>query len=235
MTSQLVFSLIAAAIVWVFVHIGIAGTSLRGPIVRMLGERGFRAVFSLVSIVTIVWLASAWSAAGPIRVLWQAPGWLALLCMALMLPAVLLLVGALTTPNPTSVAGARALQSETPAKGVLRVTRYPMLWAFALWAATHLIVIGTLSGVIFTGAFLVTAIAGMPSLDAKYARRAPQQWAAFAGVTSILPFVAIAQRRNRFVFGEIGAWRIVLAIVLWIGLVAMHPPVFGVNPWRYPG
>jgi uncharacterized membrane protein len=232
MTQQLV-SLLAAALVWVGVHIGVAGTPLRGPIVRVLGERGFRAVFSLVSVVTLVWLASAWRAAGPIRVLWQVPAWLALLCMALMLPAVLLLVGAVTTPNPTSVAGARALQSDTQAQGVLRVTRYPMLWAFALWAATHLIVIATLSGAIFTGAFLVTAIAGMPSLDAKYARRAPREWAAFAGTTSILPFVAIAQRRNRFVPGEIGMWRVVLSLVLWIGLTAMHPPVFGVNPWRY--
>lgn len=212
---------------------GIAGTALRGRVVRVLGERGFRAAFSLVSVANIVWLALAWGAAGPVRVLWQAPDWLVLLCMLLLVPAAILLVCALTVPNPTSVAGARALMSETPAVGILRVTRYPMLWAFALWAAAHLLVFGTLGGAIFTGAFLVVAIAGMASLDAKYAARAPGQWAAFARATSILPFAAIAQHRNRFAFAEVGAWRIVAGVLLWGVLVALHTPVYAVHPWRH--
>lgn len=232
MTPELA-SLIAAAVVWVFVHIGIAGTVLRDRFVRVLGERGFRGAFSLVSVANIVWLGLAYAAAGPVRVLWQAPGWLAVLCILLLAPASVLLVGALTVPNPTSVAGARALMSETPAIGILRVTRYPMLWSFALWAAAHLIVIGTLGGAIFTGAFLIVAVAGMFSLDAKYARRAPGQWAAFARATSILPFAAIRQGRNRLAFTEIGWWRIAVGMLLWFALIALHPPVYGVNPWRY--
>jgi uncharacterized membrane protein len=90
---------------------------------------------------TIVWLGLAYAAAGPVRVLWQAPGWLAVLCILLLAPASILLVGSLTVLNPTSVAGAHALLSKAPAIGILRVTRYPMLWSFALWAAAHLIVI----------------------------------------------------------------------------------------------
>ena len=214
---------------------GIAGTGLRDRLVRVLGERGFRGAFSLVSVANIVWLGLAYAAAGPVRVLWQVPGWLAVLCILLLAPASVLLVGSLTVPNPTSVAGARALMSETPAIGILRVTRYPMLWSFALWAAAHLIVIGTLGGAIFTGAFLVVAVAGMFSLDAKYARRAPAQWTAFADATSILPFAAISQGRNRFAFTEIGWWRIAVGLLLWFVLIALHPLVYDVNPWRYLG
>lgn len=234
MTPELA-SLIAAAVVWVFVHIGIAGTTLRERCVQVLGERGFRGAFSLVSVANIVWLGLAWGAAGPVRVLWQAPGWLVVLCIVLLIPATVLLVSALTVPNPTSVAGARALMSETPAIGILRVTRYPMLWSFALWAAAHLIVIGTLGGAIFTGAFLAVAVAGMFSLDAKYARRAPGPWAAFARVTSILPFAAIRQGRNHFAFAEIGLWRIAVGVLLWFMLIALHRPVYDVNPLRYFG
>ncbi|WP_457096711.1 NnrU family protein [Lysobacter sp. P5_B9] len=232
MTPELA-SLIAAAVVWVFVHIGIAGTRLRDRCVRVLGERGFRGAFSVLSVANIVWLGLAYAAAGPVRVLWQAPGWLAVLCILLLAPASILLVGSLTVLNPTSVAGAHALLSKAQAIGILRVTRYPMLWSFALWAAAHLIVIGTLGGAIFTGAFLVVAVAGMLSLDAKYARRAPGQWAAFARATSILPFAAISQGRNRFAFTEIGWWRIAAGMLLWFVLIALHPPVYGVNPWRY--
>ena len=232
MTPELA-SLIAAASIWVFVHIGIAGTSLRDRLVRMMGSNGFRIAFSLASLAIIVWLGLAWSAAGPVRVLWHAPQWLVVLCMLALIPATILLVGSATTPNPTMVGGTRLLASDTPAKGMLRVTRHPMLWSFALWAATHLIIIGTLSAAIFTGAFLVVAVAGMFSLDAKVAKRAPEQWAGFARVTSILPFAAIGQRRNRFVFAEIGVWRIALGVLLWFALVALHPLVYAVNPWNY--
>lgn len=76
-----------------------------------------------------------------------------------------LLVGSVTTPNPTMVGGTRLLAASTPATGILRVTRHPMLWSFALWAATHMIIIGRLGGAIFTGAFLVVVVAGMSSLD----------------------------------------------------------------------
>ncbi len=232
MTPELA-SLIAAAVVWIFVHIGIAGTSSRERFVQLLGSNGFRIAFSLGSVAIIYWLGSAWSTAGPVQVLWQAPQWLVLVCMLLLIPATILLVGSVTTPNPTMVGGTRLLASDTPAKGILRVTRYPMLWSFALWAATHMVIIGTLSGAIFTGAFLVVAVAGMFSLDAKYAKRVPEQWPVFAGVTSILPFGAIMQRRNQFIFAEIGLWRIALAILLWFLLVALHPLVYAVNPWSY--
>jgi uncharacterized membrane protein len=232
MTPELT-SLTAAAAIWIFIHLAIAGTTIRDRLVARIGERGFRAAFALASLANIIWLGLAWGSAGPVRVLWRAPDWLVVLCMLLLIPAVILLVGALTTPNPTAVGGERALQSDNPAKGVVRITRYPMLWAFALWAAAHLIIVGNLGAAIFMAAFFIVAIAGMFSLDAKYARRVPQQWPAFARVTSILPFTAIVQGRNRFVFSEIGWWRIAVAIVVWCALVALHPPVYDVNPWRY--
>lgn len=234
MTPELA-SLIAAAVAWIVVHIGIAGTSLRERFVQLLGSNGFRIAFSLGSVAIIYWLGSAWSAAGPVRMLWQAPQWLVVLCMLALIPATILLVSSATTPNPTMVGGTRLLASDTPATGILRVTRHPMLWSFALWAATHSIIIGTLSGAIFAGAFLVVPVAGMFSLDAKYAKRVPERWTAFAEVTSILPFAAIVQRRNRFVFAEIGLWRIAVAVLLWVAFVALHPLVYAVKPWQYFG
>ena len=189
-------SLVAAAIVWVAVHIGVSGTRLRDGIVARIGEAPFRGLFVLASLGILAWLGWSFGAAGPVRLLWHAPRWLGVLMMLLLLPALLLLVGSLSAPNPTSVTGARALDAPNPATGVLRITRHPMLWAFALWGLVHLVVLGTLSAVVLSGAIIVTALAGMPSLDAKYARRRPDRWPAFAALTSRLPFVAIAQGRN---------------------------------------
>jgi uncharacterized membrane protein len=226
-------SLLTAAVLWVAVHIGVAGTRLRDAIVARIGQGPFRGLFVVASFVLLGWLAWSFGHAGPVRVLWVAPRWLALLMMLLMLPALVLFVCSVTTPNPTSVAGRHALESPNPAIGILRVTRHPMLWAFALWGIVHLAVLGTASAAVLTGAIIVTAFAGMPSLDAKYARRNPERWPAFAAGTSILPFAAIARGRNRLVLSEIGWWRPSLAVVLWVALIALHPWAFGVDPARY--
>ena len=232
MTAALA-SLLAAAIAWTAFHVGVAGTRLRDRLVARMGEKVFRGLFVLGSFALLGWLGWSFAAAGPVRVLWMAPQWLAVAMMLLMLPALLLFVASVSMPNPTSVAGAHALEAPNPAVGILRITRHPMLWSFALWGVVHLAVLGTLSMALLAGAIAVTALAGMPSLDAKYARRERGRWPAFAKATSILPFAAIAQGRNRLVWSEIGWWRPLLAVVLWLALIAVHPWLFGVDLARY--
>ena len=226
-------SLLAAAIAWVAVHIGIAGTAVREAIVSRIGTGPFRGLFVVASFALLYWLGTSYGAAGPVRQLWIAPRWLVVAGMWLLLPAVVLLVCSVSQPNPTSVRGGRALERDEPATGILRITRHPMLWAFALWAVVHAIALGTLSALVLTGAILLTALIGMPSLDAKYAKRNPERWPRFAATTSIVPFVAIAQGRNRLVLREIGWLRPWLAIVIWGVLIALHPLAFEVNPARY--
>ena len=226
-------SLRAAAIAWVAVHIGIAGTAVREAIVSRIGTGPFRGLFVVASFALLYWLGTSYGAAGPVRQLWIAPRWLVVAGMWLLLPAVVLLVCSVSQPNPTSVRGGRALERDEPATGILRITRHPMLWAFALWAVVHAIALGTLSALVLTGAILLTALIGMPSLDAKYAKRNPERWPRFAATTSIVPFVAIAQGRNRLVLREIGWLRPWLAIVIWGVLIALHPLAFEVNPARY--
>jgi uncharacterized membrane protein len=232
MTSALV-PLIAAAVAWVLLHIGVAGTSLRDAIVARTGQRAFRALFVVASFVSLGWMIHAYNAAGPVAQLWVAPRWLVVKWMLLMLPAMLLFVCSVTMPNPTSVRGAHALEAPEPARGILRITRHPMLWAFATWGVLHLVAVGTASMAVLAGAIIVTAFAGMPSLDAKYARREPQRWPAFAAATSVLPFGAIIAGRNRLALRELGWWRPLLAVVLWAALIAGHPMVSAANPARY--
>src|SRR2546423_1855688 len=98
-------SLVLAALAWIAVHIGVAGTQLRGVIVRAIGEGPFRGAFVITSFALIYWLVSTYHYAGPVQGLWTAPHWLRLICMLLMLPALVLFVGAVTERNPTSVGG----------------------------------------------------------------------------------------------------------------------------------
>lgn len=223
MLAPMMVLLLAAAILWVGVHVGIAGTAVRARLVRSLGEVGFRVAYSLVSVVSITLLVMAWQAA-PLVPLWsvgEAYRWLMAL---LMLPVLVLFVASVVTPNPTAVGGKL---DEAGPRGIQRITRHPMLWSFAGWAALHLIAKGSVSGLLFFGAFLVTSLVGMPSIDRKLAALQPALWARLSPVTSILPFGAILAGRNELVLAEIPRLVWIIAGLAWIGLLIAHPWIFG--------
>jgi hypothetical protein len=100
--------LILAALIWLGIHIGIAGTQLRHALVDCIGEMPFRGVFSLLSILAIVFMVWAWSAAWTTP-LWYAPQWLRWVLVAAMLVAFVLFVASLTQRNPTMISGEAAM------------------------------------------------------------------------------------------------------------------------------
>ncbi|MGE0716555.1 MAG: NnrU family protein [Alphaproteobacteria bacterium] len=218
--------LAAAALFWIVLHLGVAGSPLRGMLLAKLGAGPYRGLFALTSAIGLTALGVTYRyAAGP--VLWdlgQGARWATLF---LMLPTLLLFVGSVTGANPTAVGGERLLAREDAATGIFRVTRHPMLWAFSLWAIGHLLVRGAVPDLLLFGSILLTTLAGMASIDRKRTRAAPEEWRRYAAATSLLPFAAILGGRNRFVWKEIAGWRLLLAIVAWAALVALHPIVFG--------
>jgi uncharacterized membrane protein len=219
--------LIIAALVWIAIHYGLAGTSVRDAVVRLIGETPFRGLFSVLSIVALIFLVRAWDAA-PSTLWWFAPQWLRWLLVLAMLPAFILFIASVSGRNPTMVGPTEG--SAQPPRGMTRVTRHPMLWSFVIWGAVHIIGAGDTASIVFFGAFLVTALIGMPSIDGKLARRDPNTWQALSASTSIVPFAAIAQGRNKFVPAEIG-WRTpIIAVVVWILVLLVHPLLFGVAP-----
>ncbi|WP_170985254.1 NnrU family protein [Roseomonas sp. AR75] len=215
--------LILAAALWIFIHIGVSGTRLRDAVVVRLGEGRFMIAFSVASAVSILLLVLAWQNAET-TFLWAAPGWLRWILAFVMLAAFVLFMAS-HKRNPTAV-GNKGLGEEP--RGIQRITRHPMLWSFALWAGVHLIGNGDTASLAFFGAFLVTALAGMPSIDAKLARRQPEAWRGFAAKTSILPFGAILAGRNRLALSEIGWMPPVVGLVLWAALLHFHRGIFGV-------
>lgn len=215
--------LILAAALWVFVHVGISGTRLRDAVVAQLGEKRFMLAFSLGSVVSIVLLVMAWQNAET-TFLWAAPPWLRWILALLMLPAFVLFMAS-HKRNPTAV-GNKGLAEEP--RGIQRVTRHPMLMSFAIWAFVHLAGNGDTASLVFFGAFLVTAVAGMPSIDAKLARRHGDTWRGFAAKTSIVPFAAILAGRNRLVLSEIGWMPPVVGFLIWAALLHFHRGIFGV-------
>jgi len=75
------------------------------------------------------------------------------------------------------------------------------------------------------------ALAGTVSIDAKRRRLLGDAWEPFAAQTSIVPFAAIAARRNQFIPREIGVWRWAIALVAYVLMLGGHAPVLGVSPF----
>jgi uncharacterized membrane protein len=209
-----------AALLWVGVHVGIAGTRLRARVVRATGERGFSILFSLLSVATIAFLCASYNRA-PLQPLWFAPTWLLWVLAALMLPAAVLFAGSVMIRNPTGIGGAGA-----EPRGMTLLTRHPMLWSFALWSFVHVAGNGDLASTLFFGAFLVTALAGMPSIDAKLAARDPVTWKRLAATTSIVP------GGKGWPLRRIGVEPVIAGAALWVVMFFGHPYVIGVSAVR---
>lgn len=225
-------ALAIAALAWVLLHLLVAGSPLRRAIVGRIGEHGFQGMFSLLSLaglIALVWTYRGAAAVGVNFDLW-VPVRGALWAPILVMPvALLLLIGSLTTPNPTSVGMEKVLQADEPARGLLRVTRHPMLWGLILWAGAHTLANGDAASTVLFAAVAIPAACGMLSIDRKRARRDPEGWRRYAALTSILPFAAILAGRNRFVAAEVGLWRVALALVLAGLIVALHPLLIGAS------
>lgn len=218
-------NLAVAALVFAAMHLLVSGTALRGVVVARMGERAFQGLFSLASAGVLGWLIWAY---GKARV--PAPTqlvelrWLA---AVLIFAAFAFIVLGLLTPGPTVVGGEKLLSRETPARGIHRVTRHPFLWGVALWALVHAIYNPQTANLLFFGTFIVVAGAGTFSLDAKRARVHGELWQRYAGITSNIPFAAIAQGRNTLVLGEFGWLKPGIVVAAFAAFVVMHARMFG--------
>ena len=216
-------ALAAATVAFLVTHF-VSSTPLRGALVRAIGEWPYRGLYSLVALATIAWMGLAYAAA-PREILW--PG-LRHLPSAVM-PLAFVLIACGFSRNPTIVGAEKLLRSEDPARGIIRVTRHPIMWGLILWAAAHLLARGDAKSLVFFGSFVLLAGLGTLAMDAR--KKSNPDWARFAAATSHVPFVAIAQGRNHIVWREIG-WVSPLAGLLAFGaFFYFHPWLFGARPY----
>jgi uncharacterized membrane protein len=226
--------LIAAALVFLAIHLFISGTRLRDAITAVIGEGPYMGLFALASLGCLVWLAHSYnnaSAGAGDRLLYELGQGMRDSGILIVGFAFLLGVQGLFAKNPTRVRMEGAAGDEGAIRGVVRITRHPFLWGVAIWAAFHVAANGDIASVIFFGTFFVLALFGTSSIDAKRARKLGPQWRGFAAKTSDVPFAAIMSGRNRFSASETFGWRFWAAAAIFVILLFAHPWLFGVSPF----
>ncbi len=219
-------TLLAAAALFLGIHLVISGTRLRDVLTRAIGEKPYTGFFALASLGAIVWLCMAFNKAGvsPANtVLFDAGQGFRALGIPVMALAFALIIPGVTRGNPAS-----AGQEKATVNGVLRITRHPFLWGAMLWSGFHLIATGTLSATIFFATFFLVASLGTRAIDGKVRRKRPDDWAMISASTSNIPFAAILTGKNHFAAREYFDWRFGAALVLFAGFLWFHGSIFGV-------
>ena len=215
--------LIVASLAFLATHY-VASTPLRGVLVKTMGK-AYLGAYTLIAFATLGWMIWAFYHA-PFVNLWYAVA-LRPVPLVVMPFALIFIVCALGTPNPTLVGKEGLLKAKEPARGILRITRHPLMWGFALWALSHIVARGDAAAVVFFGTFAVLAVSGAWLIDRRKALAHGEEWRRFAAVTSNVPFGAIGGGRNYFEPAEIGWWKVALALVLYALLLVFHHRLFG--------
>ena len=130
---------------------------LRASLIGSVGEGGYKigyALASLVGLALIVWGFAHYRATGWIDV-WYPPKALKHVAVALMLPAVVLVVAAYIRGR------------------IYTTLKHPMLTGVKLWAAAHLLANGDLGSIILFGSFLGWAVFDRISLKRRADSGAP--------------------------------------------------------------
>jgi uncharacterized membrane protein len=216
-------SLVAATALFLLTHF-VSSTPLRGALVKAMGEWPYRGLYSTVALATLGWMIVAYHGA-PRELLWAGLRWLPVVVM----PFSFVLIACGYWRNPTMVGADKLLQSDDPARGIIRITRHPLMWGIMLWAGAHVLARGDVKSVIFFGGFLLLAGLGTLLIDRR--KQANPDWSRFAAVTSNLPFAAIAQGRNHLAWREIGWLRPVIGLVAFGLFFAAHAWLFGARPY----
>lgn len=183
--------------VFLIAHVIPAMPAARRKLQARLGEGGFIAAYSALSLLLFAWLIRE-ALLAPYVPLWFAGDWGFWLALAGMPLALLLLGAGALAPNPLSIAFVtRAFNPQAP--GAVAITRHPILWGLGLWGLAHLPANGHLAGLVLFGSLGVFALIGLAVVEGR--RRlalGEERWQALAAGTSFLPFAAILAGRARW-------------------------------------
>ena len=221
-------TLLLAVAIFVGGHFFLSSVTVREPIIKTLGETGFRVSYSVLALGAMVWTVVAYNAA-PRLVLWQpTPGLLAI-PLIVMPFACILVVASLSTPNITMVAGEHHADQPHPAPGIMTITRHPGLWGFGLWSMAHLLANGDDASLALFGGIAVLCFGGMWHIDQRRRITLGSAWGPVALTTSVIPFQAALQRRTKIDWPGIGLARVAAGLALYTALLLTHGWAIGVS------
>jgi uncharacterized membrane protein len=134
--------MVVGLVLFLGAHVFTTRRESRAQAVAAMGEGTYKIVYSLVALVGLVLICWGFAhyRADEFRAIWDPPKFLKHINIALMLPAVILVVAAYIRGN------------------IYARLKHPMLAGVKLWAFGHLLANGDLGGIILFGSILAWAV-----------------------------------------------------------------------------
>ena len=227
--------LIVTCILFVGSHL-VLSHPLRDGLAGRLGERGFQIVYSIVAIATLIMVVQAWRGMPPEPPLWAVGDTLWAAASLIVLFAGILFMGSLIG-NPALPAPHAARDAAAAPRGVFAITRHPMMWGFALWAAAHIMVMPTPGQIILSATIAFLALVGSAGQDAKKARLMGDAWRGWAARTSFVPYAGQFAGKASWCEAVPRPHALLGGIVLWIVATRAHGALgyMVAGMWRWVG
>jgi len=215
--------IIALWVLFALSHVVLSSNPLRPRAVRLLGERLYQGLYSLVAFAIFVPLVLVYAGnkhAGPL--LWYVDPNLAIDIVTRIgnTIAVMLAVAGIFRPSPSGVTG---MPTRRP-RGVQRITRHPLFMGLVLWALMHLLVNGFASDVAFFGGFVVFGLLGSWHQDHRQKALPDGAYAKFCELSPFLPFTRGGVLKG---LREVGVVAIVVGLLAAGLLRYFHAVLFG--------
>ena len=218
-----------AAICFLAPHVVPSIPGLRPWLIGKLGAAGYFFTYITLSTITFAWLILAGLRA-PYTGLWALSPWQVYITLILVALACTLLVAGLLTPNPLSLS-VRAAGDEIPGGAILVAARHPLLWAFGLWALSHVLVNGDVTSVLLFGILAIFALGYMPLMDRRIQKaRGLEEWHRLSAGSSNILFAAYFRNSSRPFVDRTLILSVISGFALFFLLLYLHGPVIGANP-----
>jgi uncharacterized membrane protein len=209
-------------------HLLLSSGPVRGRLIAGIGLKAFKGIYTLIAIATfsaLFWVYFHDKHAGGLildRTLAARH-----VTELGMLVSVLFLTLAQGSKSPASTAADISGVRPSSPTGIHRITRHPLNTGFALFGLSHMLVNGTVGDWIFWGGFPLFALVSAWHQDQRMLASGSPEFRSFHGQTSFLPFVAILQGRQTMAWSELRLRGVVVAVVLYVVLRAIHPHLMG--------
>lgn len=223
-----VLAILAWWILFGATHVFGSSVPVRTFVSDRVGVPAFKGVYTLVALATFVPLVYVYFHNKHAGAQLFAPSSAAMhVTELLMVLAFVVLLQGLATPNPMSTAAELSGQAGAGARGIQRVTRHPMNFAFVLFGFAHCLSNPFVGDWVFFGGFVVYGIVSAVHQDARTRATRPDAVKAFQDETSLVPFAAILRGKQRLALGEYGRIPLVVGIVLALAIRVFHGALFG--------
>ncbi|MEG4026763.1 MULTISPECIES: NnrU family protein [unclassified Microcoleus] len=209
-------------LVFAIAHSGLAALRPKGE--KLIGPRLYRVLFALVSLpLAVILIVYFFNHRYDGVQLWQVQGVPGVKPAVWILSAISFLFLYPATFNLLEIAAVQKPQVHLYETGIIRITRHPQMVGQVIWCVAHTLWIGTSFTLVTSIGLVLHHLFGVWHGDSRLQARFGESFETIKSRTSIMPFLAILQKRQTLDLLEF-LRPSYLGVVIFTGLLwEIHP------------